>query len=61
MTTPLNDVVGAEGARGTRRLVLHVITMWSVAELMKREVASAAAARRTAAYQLMHGTSVPAR
>ena len=42
-------------------LVLHVITMWSVAELMKREVASAAAARRTAAYQLMHGTSVPAR
>jgi O-antigen ligase len=42
-------------------LVLHVITMWSIAELMRREVASAAAARRTASYQLVHGTSVPPR
>ena len=42
-------------------LVLHVVTMWSIAELMKREVASAAAARRMAAYQLGHGAPVPAR
>src|SRR5687768_180697 len=42
-------------------LVLHVITMWSVAELMKREVATATAARRSQAYQLMHGTPVHAR
>jgi len=42
-------------------LVLHVITMWSVAELMKREVAGAAAARRMRDWQLTHGASVPAR
>ena len=42
-------------------LVLHVVTMWSVAELMKREVAAAAAARRSASYQLMHGAPVPAK
>jgi hypothetical protein len=35
--------------------------MWSIAELMKREVASAATARRMAAYQLGHGAPVPAR
>jgi O-antigen ligase len=42
-------------------LVLHVVTMWSIAELMKREVAAAAAARRAAGYQQMHGAPVPAR
>ena len=41
-------------------LVLHVVTMWSIAELMKREVATAAAARRTRNYQLVHGAPVPA-
>ena len=40
-------------------LVLHVVTMWSVAELMKREVATAAAARRTRHHQLVHGAAVP--
>ena len=42
-------------------LVLHVVTMWSVAELMKGEVASAAAAKRAAAYRTMHGAPVPVR
>jgi O-antigen ligase len=42
-------------------LVLHVVTMWCVAELMKREVAGAAAARRARDWQLMHGAPVPAR
>jgi O-antigen ligase len=42
-------------------LVLHVITMWSVAELMKREVAGATAARRMRDWQLAHGAAVPAR
>jgi O-antigen ligase len=42
-------------------LVLHVVTMWSIAELMKREVAAAAAARRAAGYQQMHGAPVQAR
>ena len=42
-------------------LVLHVVTMWSVAELMKREVASAAAAKRATAYQTMHGAPVQVR
>ena len=41
-------------------LVLHVVTMWSIAELMKREVATAAAARRRS-YHVMHGASVPPR
>ena len=42
-------------------LVLHFVTMWCVAELMKREVAGAAAARRMRDWQLMHGAPVPAR
>lgn len=42
-------------------LVLHVVTMWCVAELMKREVASAAAARRVRNHQLVHGAAVPVR
>ena len=42
-------------------LVLHVVTMWSIAEVMKREVATAAAVQRTRSYQLMHGAPVPAR
>ena len=42
-------------------LVLHVITMWCVAELMKREVAAAAAARRVRDHQLAHGPAVPVR
>ncbi|HKH91530.1 MAG TPA: hypothetical protein VKA54_06990, partial [Gemmatimonadaceae bacterium] len=42
-------------------LVLHVITIWSIAELMKREVAAAAAARRAQAFQLANaGTPLPA-
>ena len=41
-------------------LVLHVVTMWSIAELMKREVATAAAARRRS-YHVMHGACVPPR
>jgi hypothetical protein len=35
-------------------LVLHVITLWCVAELMRREVAASAAVRRAQALQLMH-------
>ena len=35
-------------------LVLHVVTMWSVVEVMKREVAAGAATRRAQARQLMH-------
>ena len=35
-------------------LVLHVITIWSIAELMKREVATGAAARRAQSFQLVH-------
>jgi O-antigen ligase len=34
-------------------LVLHVVTIWSLAELMKREVAAGAAARRSHGVQLM--------
>ena len=42
-------------------LVLHVITMWSLVEMMKREVAASATARRTQAMQLMHaGPPIPA-
>ena len=35
-------------------LVLHVITLWCVVELMKREVAATAAVRRAQAFHLMH-------
>ena len=35
-------------------LVLHFITMWSLVELMKREVAAGATARRAQSMQLMH-------
>jgi hypothetical protein len=35
-------------------LVLHVTTLWCVVDLMKREVASAAAVRRAQSMQLMH-------
>ena len=35
-------------------LVLHVITMWSLVEMMKREAAVGATARRQQAMQLMH-------
>jgi putative inorganic carbon (HCO3(-)) transporter len=43
-------------------LVLHVVTMWSIVELMKREVAAGAAARRAQAIQLMQaGPPLPAR
>jgi O-antigen ligase len=35
-------------------LILHVVTLWCVAELMKREVAASAAIRRAQALQLMH-------
>ena len=42
-------------------LVLHVITLWSIAELMKREVAASAAARRREAYQFAQaGAQLPA-
>jgi O-antigen ligase len=42
-------------------LILHVVTMWSVAELMRREAAAAAAARRAQSYQLIHaGAPLPA-
>jgi O-antigen ligase len=42
-------------------LVLHVITIWSIADLMKREVAAGAAARRAQAYQLANaGMALPA-
>ncbi|HEU4723453.1 MAG TPA: O-antigen ligase family protein [Gemmatimonadaceae bacterium] len=41
-------------------LILHVVTMWSVAELMKREVAVATASRRTQAFPLVHGGPAPA-
>ena len=42
-------------------LVLHVVTMWSIVELMRREVAAGAAARRTQAVHLMHaGAPMPA-
>ncbi|HKH90613.1 MAG TPA: O-antigen ligase family protein [Gemmatimonadaceae bacterium] len=42
-------------------LVLHVVTIWSIAELMKREVATGAAARRAQALHLANaGTPLPA-
>ena len=42
-------------------LVLHVVTIWSIAELMKREVATGAAARRAQAFHLANaGTPLPA-
>jgi len=42
-------------------LVLHVITIWSIAELMKREVAADVAKRRVQAFQLANaGTPQPA-
>ena len=42
-------------------LVLHVITLWCVAELMRREVAASAAVRRAQALHPMHaGPPVPA-
>ena len=42
-------------------LVLHVVTMWSVVELMKREVAVGATARRAQAMQRMNaGPPMPA-
>jgi len=42
-------------------LVLHVVTMWSIVELMRREVAAGAAARRAQAVHLMHaGAPMPA-
>jgi hypothetical protein len=34
-------------------LVLHVMTLWCIAEMMKREVAVGAAARRAQSFQLM--------
>ena len=41
-------------------LVLHVVTLWSVAELMKREVGVANSARRAQGHQLTHaGVPVP--
>jgi O-antigen ligase len=43
-------------------LLLHVVTLWCVAELMKREVAASAAIRRAQSLQLMHaGPPMPAR
>lgn len=36
-------------------LVLHVITMWCIVEMMKREVAVRGAARRASAFQLAYG------
>ncbi|MFL5620534.1 MAG: O-antigen ligase family protein [Gemmatimonadaceae bacterium] len=42
-------------------LVLHVVTMWSIVELMKREAATSAAARRAQAIHLMQaGPPMPA-
>jgi len=42
-------------------LILHMVTMWSVAELMRREAAAAAAARRAQSYQLINaGAPLPA-
>ncbi|PYP78198.1 MAG: hypothetical protein DMD35_12120 [Gemmatimonadetes bacterium] len=41
-------------------LVLHVLTMWCVVEMMKREVAVSSAARRAQAFQLAYaGSAVP--
>jgi len=42
-------------------LLLHVVTLWSVVELMKREVAVGAKARRAQAMHLMNaGPPMPA-
>lgn len=41
-------------------LILHVVTMWSVAELMKREVAVGTAVRRAQSVALVHGGPAPA-
>jgi O-antigen ligase len=40
-------------------LILHVVTLWCVAELMKREVAASAAIRRAQALQLHAGPLLP--
>jgi O-antigen ligase len=38
-------------------LVLHVVAMWCIVDMMKREVSAGAAARRAQATQLMHAGS----
>jgi len=38
-------------------LVLHVVSMWCIVDMMKREVSAGAAARRAQATQLMHAGS----
>jgi len=40
-------------------LVLHVVTVWAMSEMMRREVAVATASRRSQAFQLAHGAAAP--